>query len=323
MSSMPLRSVFWALWSNRVSSPWTLPRCVWWWNGPLLLDVSRFSASWALPIFTDVLYVTTARWQLPSPTSPPLSSPSSGPRGRRRPFSRLWAHGYPHIVDRFSNFAHFVPLPSLPPAAEMGTHVLHVFWLHSLLSDIVSDRGPQFTSWVWRSFCSTLGVAVSLSSGYHPQFNGQTERVNQTLEGSCDVWRLGILASGALAMGGISHQLPGVCGLWYVSLPGLAWLSAPLFEFQEDVVAVPPVRTNLQRCWVYPTFHIFRENLCRSRLLFSPTQGEATEVQHSQCDASWMPGAVAIVSNTWSLWLFPSFQDSPLPSFWILSNLLG
>lgn len=108
---------------------------------------------------------------------------------------------------------------------------------------------------------------MSLSPGYHPQSNGQTERVNQILEGSCHVWRPGILASGALAMGGIRHQPPGVCGLWYVSLPGLAWLSAPLFEFQEDEVAVPSVRANRQRCWVHPTFHVFRGSLCRSRLL--------------------------------------------------------
>ncbi|KAK3506401.1 hypothetical protein QTP70_016614, partial [Hemibagrus guttatus] len=36
--------------------------------------------------------------------------------------------------------------------------------------------GPQFTSRVWRAFCKRLGVTVSLSSGYHPQTNGQTER---------------------------------------------------------------------------------------------------------------------------------------------------
>ncbi|KAK3567363.1 hypothetical protein QTP86_019906 [Hemibagrus guttatus] len=42
--------------------------------------------------------------------------------------------------------------------------------------DIVSDRGPQFTSRVWRAFFNRLGVTVSLSSGYHPQTNGQTER---------------------------------------------------------------------------------------------------------------------------------------------------
>ncbi|TWW73500.1 hypothetical protein D4764_15G0008940 [Takifugu flavidus] len=57
-----------------------------------------------------------------------------------------------------------------------------LFRLHGLPTDIVSDRGPQFCSQVWRSFCSALGASVSLTSGYHPQANGQAERTNQSLE---------------------------------------------------------------------------------------------------------------------------------------------
>ncbi|KAL0150500.1 hypothetical protein M9458_054317 [Cirrhinus mrigala] len=45
----------------------------------------------------------------------------------------------------------------------------------------VSDRGPQFTSRVWSSFFQHLNVNISLTSGYHPQSNGQTERLNQEL----------------------------------------------------------------------------------------------------------------------------------------------
>jgi hypothetical protein len=45
--------------------------------------------------------------------------------------------------------------------------------------DIVSDRGPQFTSGVWRAFMERLGVSISLTSGFHPESNGQVERVNQ------------------------------------------------------------------------------------------------------------------------------------------------
>ncbi len=43
-------------------------------------------------------------------------------------------------------------------------------------SDIVSDCGPRFISRIWRAFFSLLGVTISLSSGYHPQSNGQMER---------------------------------------------------------------------------------------------------------------------------------------------------
>uniref|UniRef100_A0AAQ4P737 Integrase catalytic domain-containing protein n=1 Tax=Gasterosteus aculeatus aculeatus TaxID=481459 RepID=A0AAQ4P737_GASAC len=62
--------------------------------------------------------------------------------------------------------------------------VQHVFRPHGIPVDIVSDRGPQFISHVWKTFCSALGASVSLSSGFHPQSNGQTERANQDLEAS-------------------------------------------------------------------------------------------------------------------------------------------
>ncbi|KAL1277066.1 hypothetical protein QQF64_023739 [Cirrhinus molitorella] len=57
----------------------------------------------------------------------------------------------------------------------------NVFRNFGLPEDIVSDRGPQFISRVWRGFFSLLGTAISLSSGYHPQTNGQTERKIQEL----------------------------------------------------------------------------------------------------------------------------------------------
>lgn len=83
------------------------------------------------------------------------------------------------IVDRFSKAAHLVPLPKLPLAAEtVDLLVSHVFRLHGIPKDIVADRGPQFTSWVWRAFCVTFVATVSLSSCYHPQSNGQTKGTN-------------------------------------------------------------------------------------------------------------------------------------------------
>ncbi|XP_072918431.1 uncharacterized protein [Hemitrygon akajei] len=60
--------------------------------------------------------------------------------------------------------------------------VRHVFRLHGIPTDIISDCGPQFISQVWRTFCQALGASVSISTGFHRQTNGQTERVNQDLE---------------------------------------------------------------------------------------------------------------------------------------------
>lgn len=84
------------------------------------------------------------------------------------------------LVDCFSKAVQFVPLTKLSSAAGTGVlFVYHVLRLHGIL---VSDRGSQFTSQVWRSFCTALRVAVSLSTGYHPQSNGQMERAIQSLE---------------------------------------------------------------------------------------------------------------------------------------------
>lgn len=89
------------------------------------------------------------------------------------------------VVDRFSKMVHFIAMPKLPSAKETAEALLfHVFRLHGFPRDIVSDRGPQFVAQFWRAFCSLIGSSVSLSSGYHPQTNGQTERINQELETS-------------------------------------------------------------------------------------------------------------------------------------------
>ncbi|KAK3518375.1 hypothetical protein QTP86_021171 [Hemibagrus guttatus] len=63
-------------------------------------------------------------------------------------------------------------------AELMFNHIFHYF---GIPEDIVSDQGPQFISRVWKAFFSHLGVAVSLSSGYHPQTNGQMEKKIQEI----------------------------------------------------------------------------------------------------------------------------------------------
>ncbi len=85
-------------------------------------------------------------------------------------------------VDRFSKACKLIPLRGLPTALETAEHLFQqVFRNFGVPENIVSDRGPQFISHVWKAFFRLLGVTVSLSSGYHPQTNGQTERKIQEL----------------------------------------------------------------------------------------------------------------------------------------------
>uniref|UniRef100_A0A8C6M9F2 Gypsy retrotransposon integrase-like protein 1 n=1 Tax=Nothobranchius furzeri TaxID=105023 RepID=A0A8C6M9F2_NOTFU len=87
------------------------------------------------------------------------------------------------IIDRFSKACHFVHFKSLPSSAVTAQLLVkHIFQLHGIPDEILSDRGPKFLSKVWKEFAVSLGANVSLSSGYHPQTNGQCERLNQELE---------------------------------------------------------------------------------------------------------------------------------------------
>ncbi len=86
------------------------------------------------------------------------------------------------VIDLFSKACRLIPLPKLPTAFETAEALLEqVFRFYGLPEDIVSDRGPQFTSRVWKASCQQLNINVSLTSGYHPQSNGQVERLNQEI----------------------------------------------------------------------------------------------------------------------------------------------
>ena len=60
--------------------------------------------------------------------------------------------------------------------------MVKIVCLHGVPKKIVSDRGSQFTSRFWQKLHSILGTNLNFSTAYHPQTDGQTERVNQILE---------------------------------------------------------------------------------------------------------------------------------------------
>ena len=154
------------------------------------------------------------------------------------------------IVDRFSKSAHFVPLPKLPTAFDTANILVqHVFRLHGLPQDIVSDRGPQFTSRVWKTFCRAIGATVSLSSGFHPQTNGQSERANQDLEATlrCVAAKHPASWSTYLSWVEYSHNTLVSSATGVSPFKAANGYQPPLFPTQERAVAVPSIQGHLRR----------------------------------------------------------------------------
>jgi hypothetical protein len=94
------------------------------------------------------------------------------------PANAIWV-----VVDRLTKLAHFIPTTNTVDASGLASLFFnHVFRLHGLPKEIVSDRGSVFTSNFWSELCRLLGMRRHLSTAFHPQSDGQTERVNQVLE---------------------------------------------------------------------------------------------------------------------------------------------
>jgi transposase InsO family protein len=92
---------------------------------------------------------------------------------------QLWV-----IIERFTKMAHFLPLPKEgKTASDLAIIFAREIWRHhGLPSDIVSDRDSRFTSEVWKEFLRLSGIRPRMSTAFHPQTDGQTERLNQTIE---------------------------------------------------------------------------------------------------------------------------------------------
>jgi hypothetical protein len=87
------------------------------------------------------------------------------------------------FVDPFTKYAHFVPLHHPFTATKIADVFMDtVHKLHSMPVALVSDRDKIFTSTFWREIFKRTGVSLRMSTAYHPQSDGQTERVNQQIE---------------------------------------------------------------------------------------------------------------------------------------------
>ncbi|KAJ0852299.1 putative nucleotidyltransferase, Ribonuclease H [Helianthus annuus] len=87
------------------------------------------------------------------------------------------------VVDRLTKSAHFLPIREDFSADKLAQiYVDEIVARHGVPLNIISDRDARFTSHFWRTMQSAMRSQLNLSTAYHPQTDGQSERTIQTLE---------------------------------------------------------------------------------------------------------------------------------------------
>ena len=103
---------------------------------------------------------------------------STAPDGAEVTYDSIWV-----VVDRLTKWAYFIPWREKTTAEQLSyLFERHIVSHHGLPDDITSDRGSLFTSKFWDALMKRLDVKSKLSTAFHPQTDGQTERLNQVIE---------------------------------------------------------------------------------------------------------------------------------------------
>ena len=87
------------------------------------------------------------------------------------------------FVDRLTKMVHFSPGKTTDTASDVANQFLRtVFCRHGLPVEIISDRDARFTGTFWKALMTLLQIKLGMSTAFHPQTDGQTERTNRTIE---------------------------------------------------------------------------------------------------------------------------------------------
>ena len=87
------------------------------------------------------------------------------------------------IIDRLTKSAHFIPIRITSGSDKLAQiYVQEIIRLHEIPVTITSNRDSKFTSRFWISLQQELGTRLNFSTTFHPQTDGQSERMIQTLE---------------------------------------------------------------------------------------------------------------------------------------------
>ena len=87
------------------------------------------------------------------------------------------------FVDKYSKMVHLAPCNmKMTAPAFASLFINNIIRLHGVPQRIISDRDVRFDNNFWRSFTKQLNIELAMSTAYHPQTDGQTERANRTLQ---------------------------------------------------------------------------------------------------------------------------------------------
>ncbi|KAL4021738.1 hypothetical protein IC575_020549 [Cucumis melo] len=157
-------------------------RCVYWWRN-MKREVADFVSRCL------VCQQVKAPRQRPAGLLQPLSMPGwkwesvsmdfiTGLPKTLKGYTVIWV-----VVDRLMKSAHFVPGKSTYTASKWRQlYMTEIVRLHGVPVSIISDRDARFTSKFWKGLQLALDTRLDFSTAFHPQTDGQTERLNQVLE---------------------------------------------------------------------------------------------------------------------------------------------
>ena len=116
---------------------------------------------------------------LPIPTQPweSIGMDFIGPFPESRGFNYIWV-----VVCRLTSMVHLIPVRTDTTASQLSwIYLREIVRLHGLPDSIVSDRDSKFTSKWWKELHRILGAKLLMSTSFHPQTDGLTERINRSV----------------------------------------------------------------------------------------------------------------------------------------------
>jgi hypothetical protein len=87
------------------------------------------------------------------------------------------------VIDKLSKSAHFIPVKSTFKDINIAEIFMKIFFRrHGIPKMVISDKDVKFTSAFWKELFAGINTNLNISTSYHPQMDGQTERTNQIIE---------------------------------------------------------------------------------------------------------------------------------------------